>query len=71
MGTSFAIGSSSHSIVGSDRTSKSPVGSRLSRASVQIEGGPESRNRWCYSRDVEGNVFEIKEWVTPPANPMD
>jgi catechol 2,3-dioxygenase-like lactoylglutathione lyase family enzyme len=25
----------------------------------EVEGGPESRQYWCYFRDAEGNVFEI------------
>jgi hypothetical protein len=28
-----------------------------------IEGDSESRNRWCYFRDPEGNVFEITRWL--------
>jgi predicted enzyme related to lactoylglutathione lyase len=27
----------------------------------EIEGSPNSANRWCYLRDPEGNVFEITE----------
>jgi len=26
---------------------------------TDIEGGPESRQSWCYFRDPEGTVFEI------------
>jgi predicted enzyme related to lactoylglutathione lyase len=26
-----------------------------------IEGGPESKQYWCYFRDPEGNVFEIAQ----------
>lgn len=29
-----------------------------------IEGGPDTRNRWCYFRDAEGNVFEVTEFRT-------
>jgi len=29
----------------------------------EIEGGAGQRNRWCYFRDPEGNVFEITQWV--------
>jgi len=32
---------------------------------TDIEGGPESPNRWCYFRDPEGNLFEITEWTEP------
>jgi catechol 2,3-dioxygenase-like lactoylglutathione lyase family enzyme len=35
----------------------------------EIDGGPDTANRWCYFRDPEGNVFEITEWrasETPP-----
>ena len=28
-----------------------------------IEGDSESRNRWCYFRDPEGNVFEVTQWL--------
>ena len=31
----------------------------------EIEGGSETRNRWCYFRDPEGNVFEVTQWVRP------
>jgi catechol 2,3-dioxygenase-like lactoylglutathione lyase family enzyme len=26
-----------------------------------LEGGPSDGGRWCYFRDAEGNVFELKE----------
>ena len=34
----------------------------------EIEGGSGSRNRWCYFRDPEGNVFEITQWLEPGAD---
>ena len=27
----------------------------------EVEGGADSSGRWCYFRDPEGNVFELKE----------
>lgn len=33
-----------------------------------VEGGEESGGWWCYLRDPEGNVFEIKEPTPPPAS---
>lgn len=32
---------------------------------TEVEGGPESRNRWCYFRDPEGRVFEVTQWTHP------
>lgn len=32
------------------------------RPLTEIEGGPETRNRWCYFHDPEERVFEITEW---------
>ena len=29
----------------------------------EIEGGSDTRNKWCYFQDPEGNVFEITQWV--------
>jgi predicted enzyme related to lactoylglutathione lyase len=38
---------------------------QLIRAGVEaisdIEGGEDSRSRWCYFRDPEGNTFEITQ----------
>lgn len=34
-------------------------------ALTDIEGGPDTANRWCYFRDPEGNVFEITQWLRP------
>jgi catechol 2,3-dioxygenase-like lactoylglutathione lyase family enzyme len=34
----------------------------------EIEGGPDTANRWCYFRDPEGNVFEITQWLRPRAD---
>ena len=31
----------------------------------EVEGGPESPNRWCYFSDPEGMVFEITQWTHP------
>ena len=28
---------------------------------TEIEGGAATGGRWCYFRDAEGNIFEIKE----------
>jgi catechol 2,3-dioxygenase-like lactoylglutathione lyase family enzyme len=33
---------------------------------TDIEGGDDTRNRWCYFRDPEGNVFELTEWQVDP-----
>jgi predicted enzyme related to lactoylglutathione lyase len=33
----------------------------------EIEGSRDSRNRWCYFRDPEGNVFEITQHRAPTA----
>ena len=27
----------------------------------EVEGGADSSGRWCYFRDPEGNVFELKQ----------
>jgi len=35
--------------------------SRGVRQVTEIEGDARSGGRWCYFRDAEGNVFEIKE----------
>ena len=35
---------------------------------TEIEGGPDTANRWCYFRDPEGNVFEITQWLRPLAS---
>ena len=32
------------------------------RPLTEIEGGSETRNRWCYFHDPEGRVFEITQW---------
>lgn len=32
-----------------------------------IEGGPASRQYWCYFRDDQGNIFEIIEKISPEA----
>ncbi len=34
-----------------------------------LKGDRERGGRWCYFRDPEGNVFELKERVQPPASP--
>jgi catechol 2,3-dioxygenase-like lactoylglutathione lyase family enzyme len=33
----------------------------------EIEGSPDSPNRWCYFRDPEGNVFEITQRPPSPS----
>jgi predicted enzyme related to lactoylglutathione lyase len=36
-----------------------------------VETATDGRNRWCYFRDPEGNVFEITQWHDgrPPRDP--
>jgi predicted enzyme related to lactoylglutathione lyase len=31
------------------------------RQVTQVEGDAQAGGRWCYFRDAEGNIFEIKE----------
>jgi len=31
------------------------------RPVTEIEGDAQAGGRWCYFRDAEGNIFEIKE----------
>ena len=35
----------------------------------EIEGEPDSPNRWCYFRDPEGNVFEVTQWMDGRRSP--
>jgi predicted enzyme related to lactoylglutathione lyase len=35
---------------------------------TDIEGDAEAGGRWCYFRDPEGNIFEIKERTGQPAH---
>jgi predicted enzyme related to lactoylglutathione lyase len=41
--------------------------SRGAKPMDEIEGGAESGGRWCSFRDPEGNYFEIKQVMRPPA----
>jgi catechol 2,3-dioxygenase-like lactoylglutathione lyase family enzyme len=42
-------------------TARSELIARGARPLTGMEGSKEGGGRWCYFRDPEGNVFEIKE----------
>ncbi|MGH2723671.1 MAG: VOC family protein [Actinomycetota bacterium] len=43
------------------RAAAAELESRGATRISEVEGGPESRQWWCYFRDAEGNVFEIAQ----------
>jgi predicted enzyme related to lactoylglutathione lyase len=42
-------------------SARGPLVSRGVRQVTEIEGDAQAGGRWCYFRDAEGNIFEIKE----------
>jgi catechol 2,3-dioxygenase-like lactoylglutathione lyase family enzyme len=42
-------------------TARADLISRGAQPVSEIEGGDSDSGRWCYFRDAEGNVFELKE----------